>query len=394
MVIPNGCRYCEGFCAVSPTMELRRVFAPLDLKYLANLCHFHRPRFSPRGGGVSVRTSNRNFEGRLGTKDARVLLTGLKATAVAALGGRLVEPRSQGMACSKLREPKAYVVGENMFIFPEPEMGDTPISRGPNIGSPPQKEEIPDSLGGKVMLKLGDKVVTHHITPAGPRLKHRSNIAHYSQFVLENMDPTFPTRCLENKARGIHNLIVPGDSYGQGPSKEHAAICTMFLGVKAVIAKSFEKIPLADLVNFGILPFLFKEASRYEVVGHGGDGISLRFKSSALDFPKDLASGGHLPPPSVGLSLASGERVSPRSKSWKIKAPAPSRSEKRHHPVIAYHTRVLSRGTLFPLRSGKRPTHPYPEPQHRRVFGGCFQSFADAARAGFGRGNAKQDRIQ
>jgi len=225
--------------------------------------------FSPRSGGVSVRTSNRNFEGRSGTKDAQVFLTSVEAAAAAALAGRLVDPRSLGMDYPKVREPEAYVVDENMFIFPEPEMRDTPIFRGPNIGSPPQNEEMPDSLRGEVMVKLGDKVTTDHITPAGPRLKYRSNIAKYSQFVFENLDPTFPTRCLENKAIGIHNLIVAGDSYGQGSSREHAAICPMFLGVKAVIAKSFERIHLANLVNFGILPLLFKEASRYESVEQG-----------------------------------------------------------------------------------------------------------------------------
>lgn len=239
--------------------------------------------FSPKSGGVSVRTSNRNFEGRSGTKDALVFLTSVEAAAAAALTGRLVDPRSLGMSYPEVREPEAYLVDENMFIFPRPGMKDTPIFRGPNIGSPPQNEEMPDSLTGEVMVKLGDKVTTDHITPAGPRLKYRSNIAKYSQFVFENLDPTFPTRCLENKNKNIHNIIVAGESYGQGSSREHAAICPMYLGVKTVIAKSFERIHLANLVNFGILPLLFKEASEYESIRQGDRLSSQDWKNALKD---------------------------------------------------------------------------------------------------------------
>lgn len=225
--------------------------------------------FSPGSGGVSVRTSNRNFEGRSGTKDAQVFLTSVEAAAAAALTGRLVDPRSLGMMYPRVQEPDAYPVEENMFIFPLPQMRETTIFRGPNIGSPPQNEEMPASLNGEVVVKLGDKVTTDHITPAGPRLKYRSNIAKYSQFVFENVDSTFPSRCLENKARNIHNVIVAGDSYGQGSSREHAAICPMYLGVKTVIAKSFERIHMANLINFGILPLLFKKASQYDSIRQG-----------------------------------------------------------------------------------------------------------------------------
>jgi aconitate hydratase len=166
--------------------------------------------FSPKSAGVSVRTSNRNFEGRSGTKDAQVYLTSAEAAAVAAVSGKLVDPRTFGVACPKIEEPEAYLIDDSMFLFPQPEMKDTPIFRGPNIGEPPRNEQMPQSLDGMAMAKLGDKITTDHITPAGSRLKFRSNVPKYAEFVFENVDAAFSKRCLENKKQGMHNIIVAG----------------------------------------------------------------------------------------------------------------------------------------------------------------------------------------
>jgi aconitate hydratase len=181
--------------------------------------------FSPKSAGVSIRTSNRNFEGRSGIKDAQVYLTSPEVAAFAAVTGKLADPRKFGMAYPKFEEPQQYITDDRMFLFPKPEMKETPIFRGPNIGEPPRSEKMVQSLRGEVMIKLGNNITTDHITPAGSRLKYRSNVPKYSEFVFENVDATFSKRCLENKRQGVHNLIVAAESYGQGSSREHAPPC-------------------------------------------------------------------------------------------------------------------------------------------------------------------------
>jgi aconitate hydratase len=156
-----------------------------------------------------------------------------------------------------------------MFIFPDPAARNAEIFRGPNIGEPPSNVPMPAALKGIVAIKVGDKITTDHIMPAGARLKYRSNVPKYAQFVFEQVDSTFPARCLENRDKGIHNVIVGGESYGQGSSREHAAMCPMYLGVKAVVAKSFERIHAANLVNFGILPLVFADPSDYDRIEAG-----------------------------------------------------------------------------------------------------------------------------
>jgi aconitate hydratase len=123
------------------------------------------------------------------------------------------------------------------------------------------------------MIKLGNNITTDHITPAGARLKYRSNVPTYAEFVFEKVDPSFSRRCLENKKIGVHNVIVAGESYGQGSSREHASMCPMYLGVKAVVAKSFERIHTANLVNFGILPLVFRNPADYDGI-EPDDGLS------------------------------------------------------------------------------------------------------------------------
>ncbi|MCU0559745.1 MAG: aconitate hydratase [Desulfobacterales bacterium] len=229
--------------------------------------------FSPRSGAVSLRTSNRNFEGRSGTQDAQVYLCSPEVAAAAAVTGKLTAPNRLGIACPRIEEPEAYRVDDSMFIFPDPARRAEPILRGPNIGEPPRSDPMAQGLSGRVMIKLGDNVTTDHITPAGARLKYRSNVPRYAQFVFEHVDPSFAGRCLENKSKGIHNLIVAGESYGQGSSREHASMCPMYLGVKAVVAKSFERIHSANLVNFGIVPLVFRDPADYERIDPG-DGLT------------------------------------------------------------------------------------------------------------------------
>jgi aconitate hydratase len=225
--------------------------------------------FSPKSGAVSLRTSNRNFEARSGTRDAQVYLVSPEVAAVAALTGLFTDPREAGQAHPQVVDPAEFTLDDSMFIFPVD--GGAEIFRGPNIGEPPRNEAMPGSLKGVAAIRVGDKITTDHIMPAGARLKYRSNVPKYAQYVFENVDDTFPKRCLDNKGKGIHNVIIAGESYGQGSSREHAAMCPMYLGVKAVVAKSFERIHAANLVNFGILPLLFANPADYDRIETGAE---------------------------------------------------------------------------------------------------------------------------
>lgn len=224
---------------------------------------------SPRTGGVSIRTVNRNFEGRSGTKDAQVYLTSCEVAAAAAMNGEFADPRELGMEYPRVKMPVKYLIDDGMFIFPSSALKDTKIERGPNIGDPPRNDRLPKTLRGEAMIKVGDKITTDHIMPAGPRLKYRSNVPKYATYVFEHVDQTFAERCLKNRESGVHNIIVAGESYGQGSSREHAALCPMYLGVKAVVAKSFERIHAANLVNFGILPLTFVDPADYDAISQG-----------------------------------------------------------------------------------------------------------------------------
>ncbi|MCU0663091.1 MAG: aconitate hydratase [Myxococcota bacterium] len=243
--------------------------------------------FSPTSAGVSLRTSNRNFEARSGTKDAQVYLVSPEVAAIAAITGKFTEPRATDIPCPQIEEPAEFTIDDSMFIFPSQQARSTEIARGPNIGEPPRNEPMPASLEGQLTIKVGDKITTDHIMPAGARLKYRSNVPTYAKYVFENVDGTFSSRCLENKAKGQHNVIVAGESYGQGSSREHAAMCPMYLGVKAVVARSFERIHAANLVNFGILPLLFENAADYDRVPQGAS-ISVKGARAALEAGKPM----------------------------------------------------------------------------------------------------------
>ncbi|NLB69251.1 MAG: aconitate hydratase [Lentisphaerae bacterium] len=221
---------------------------------------------SPGTDAVSLRTSNRNFEGRSGTKSAQVYLVSPETAVAAALTGVITAPTTVETA-PEVAIPEKFILDDTMFLFRETAsvgVPETEIIRGPNIGKVPVGEQLPAKIKGIATIKVGDKITTDHIMPAGARLKYRSNIPEYSKYVFEQVDQQFHIKALENKTNGMANIIISGDSYGQGSSREHAAMCPMYLGVRAVIAKSMERIHFANLVNFGIVPFIFSSSEAYD----------------------------------------------------------------------------------------------------------------------------------
>ena len=242
---------------------------------------------APKTDAISVRTSNRNFEGRSGTKSAKVYLASPESAVAAALTGGIMDPRDLGIPYPEIAIPEQFWIDDSMILPPAKDPLSVKISRGPNIGDPPAAEPLPDVIQGVVTIKVGDKITTDHIMPAGSRLKYRSNIPKYAEFVFEGVDATFPKKALENKKAGKHNIVVAGASYGQGSSREHAAICPMYLGVKTVIAKSFERIHAANLINFGILPLTFANEADYDAIG-AHDTIVIKNIKAALEKGAEL----------------------------------------------------------------------------------------------------------
>jgi len=226
---------------------------------------------SPQTNAVSIRTSNRNFLGRSGTKSAKLYLTSPETAAAAVITGKMTDPRDLGMDYPQVERPEKFYIDDSMIIPPSDTPEQVHIYRGPNIGEPPSNTPMSASISGIVTIKVGDKITTGHIIPAGSRMKYRSNVPKYSEFVFEIVDDTFYKRAVEYRDKGKHNIIVGGLSYGQGSSREHAALCPMFLGVKAVIAKSFERIHSANLINFGIIPLTFKSESDYDEIDSGDE---------------------------------------------------------------------------------------------------------------------------
>jgi aconitate hydratase len=229
---------------------------------------------SPQTNAVSIRTSNRNFLGRSGTKSAKLYLTSPETAAAAVITGKMTDPRDLGMDYPQVEMPEKFYIDDSMIVPPSDTPEQVQIYRGPNIGEPPSNPTMPAKIFGIVTIKVGDKITTDHIIPAGSRMKYRSNVPKYSEFVFEIVDDTFYKRAVKYRDKGEHNIIVGGLSYGQGSSREHAALCPMFLGVKAVIAKSFERIHSANLINFGIIPLTFKSESDYDEI-ESGDKIEI-----------------------------------------------------------------------------------------------------------------------
>ncbi|KAA0244933.1 MAG: aconitate hydratase [Candidatus Brocadia sp. AMX2] len=236
---------------------------------------------APPSGGVSVRSFNRNFEGRSGTADAQVFLASPETAIATAINGVISDPREFGEPII-MKYPKRFTIDDSMIIPPSERPEEVTIIRGPNIKPLPKKEPMPDTLTGDVLLKVGDNITTDHIMPAGAKvLPLRSNIPAISEFVFEKVDKEFVSRAKE-KGGGF---LIGGVNYGQGSSREHAALAPMYLGVKAVIAKSFARIHRANLVNFGILPLTFEDESDYNLCDQG-DSIELP------DIKNRLTSGG------------------------------------------------------------------------------------------------------
>jgi aconitate hydratase len=268
---------------------------------------------APCSAGVSVRTFNRNFEGRSGTSDAQVLLVSPEVAVATAIKGVLTDPRELG-DYPKIEMPKKFFINDNMILKPLPpeEAKNVKVYYGPNIKPLPMFPALPDVLDGEALIKVGDNITTDHIMPAGARiLPLRSNIPEISKYVFEAVDSDFYKRAVEKKG----GFIIGGENYGQGSSREHAALAPKYLGVKAVIVKSFARIHLANLINFGIVPLTFKNPGDYDKIEPGdmlnviigdlggevvlknitkGIDIALQHTLSGMD-AEILKSGGKLP---------------------------------------------------------------------------------------------------
>ncbi len=217
---------------------------------------------APNSAGVSLRTFNRNFEGRSGTADAGVYLVSPETAVAAALTGYMTDPTTLKTDLSGITLPERFVVNDNLIDPPAPaeQAGAVQIVRGPNIKPFPKTEPLAESISAKAILKVGDNITTDHIMPAGAKiLPFRSNIPYMSNFCFTRCDENFPANC-KKEGKGI---IVGGENYGQGSSREHAALVPLYLGIKAVVAKSFARIHVANLVNAGIIPLTFANPADY-----------------------------------------------------------------------------------------------------------------------------------
>ena len=222
---------------------------------------------SPKSAGISLRTFNRNFLGRSGTKDAGVYLVSPEVAAVSAVTGYLTDPRTFG-ECPSVTMPGEFSVNDNMIELPAPESeaASVIVERGPNIKPFPLSEKLPDSLEKECILKVGDNITTDHIMPAGSKiLPYRSNIPYLSKYCFAVCDESFPERAKQSGG----GIVVGGSNYGQGSSREHAALVPLYLGIRAVITKSFARIHKANLINSGILPLVFADQSDYDRIEQG-----------------------------------------------------------------------------------------------------------------------------
>lgn len=264
--------------------------------------------FSPGDGTVTLRTFNRNFAGRTGCKGDQCYLVSPETAVASAIMGEIADPRDLknmvGLNYPNIKMPKEFQIDDNMIDVPVPanEASTVEILRGPTIVVPESPKPLPEMLTGQVLLKCGDKITTDHIMPAGVFLKYRSNVPEYSKYVFncfnEEGQPTFAQRGLELKKQDVAGIVVGGDSYGQGSSREHAALCPMYLGVRVVIAKAIERIHKANLINFCIVPIEFDNPADYEKINQddafeimdlldavkNADTVTIKDKTSELEF--------------------------------------------------------------------------------------------------------------
>jgi len=258
---------------------------------------------APPSGGVSVRTFNRNFAGRSGTPNDQVYLCSPEVAAATALMGVVTDPRDLGEP-PQVEAPVEFHIDDDMIIPPSEKPEEVEILRGPNIQPLPLAQPVTESIRAPVLLKVGDNVTTDHILPAGVRvLPLRSNIPAISEFVFERVDPSFPQRAKE----AGRSIVVGGSNYGQGSSREHAALAPMYLGLKAVIAKSFARIHWNNLINFGIVPLTFANETDYDKVEQG-DELELVGLREALRDGKPVTVRN----PSKGSEFVAEHNLTPR----------------------------------------------------------------------------------
>jgi len=221
---------------------------------------------APPSGAISIRTINRNFPGRSGTPGDEVYLASPYIAAASALKGSITDPRTLGPRPPRIPMPKRFLIDDSLILCPSSKPEEVVIERGPNIQPFPTQGRLEDSIEGSVILKVGDNITTDHILPAGAKvLPLRSNIPAISEYLFERVDPDFPERARELGG----GFIVGGENYGQGSSREHAAMAPMFLGIKAILAKSYARIHRSNLINFGILPLTFKEGDDFLKIQQG-----------------------------------------------------------------------------------------------------------------------------
>jgi aconitate hydratase len=240
---------------------------------------------APATGKISLRTVPRNFPGRSGVKEDKVCLVSPETAASSALTGVITDPRTLEFPYPKISDPADPIIHRDLLTPPPPDCGVEPLRKGPNITSIPEFDPLPDDLDLPVLLKVGDNISTDEIMPAGARvLPFRSNIPRISEFVYEAVDDTYPARA--RKQTNGH-CIIGGSNYGQGSSREHAALAPRYLGLRAVLAKGFARIHRQNLVNFGVVPLELTETPHYEEI-ETGDRIGIR------DIRNQLANGNEV----------------------------------------------------------------------------------------------------